>query len=650
MHMGQEDYAQLPRDALVAALAPYASTDVQWHNWSKTFHARPLALFRPPDLHHTRLALELSRRDARVLRPLGEGHSPSDIACTRDYMLDVRALSRVLSVHPTAPTPYVHAEAGILLSDLHPVLASHGLAMRNLGSISDQTLAGIVATATHGSGVDFGVMGTHVLGLTLLKPDNTLVECSKEENRELFEATVEKVFLLRDVHTVRPFEEVVKSLDTIKSSAQHVRLWWFPTVGKVKCMLADRVVESSKPPPPKPQQNPLIAWFFDIFLGYHTIQFLLFLTRFAGPIQPSPRRAFTLHPGRIVQTVMKYVLEKYLAVHALPARLALWLGGAGRKQDAEREVVIVDESVKVFNVECRYPQHTTEYALPSARAKACIAELGEWLEGEMGRWEGERPHFPIEIRFSKADDLWLSPSNGEETCWIGIVVFKPYALPARYRTLFRAFERILEAHGGRPHWAKAHRLDAREVRRLYPMFGRFLRVVREVDPEGTFRNEYIERHLFHDRSRADGVQSDGREYKAFRGSVSFASSSPSSPFSSSPASESSQENASWWGRKQQQKLAQRQAEQERDWRVPPSEEEVRRAREVRRGRAWWGDQDDEAFEEEDREHEHDSDSEKTLADPESRRSFSPLHEQEEKLKAFQPPVMSFIKASADWDQ
>ena len=49
---------------------------------------------------------------------------------------------------------YVVAQAGIILSKLHAELAAHGLAMINLGSISDQTLAGVVTTATHGTGID----------------------------------------------------------------------------------------------------------------------------------------------------------------------------------------------------------------------------------------------------------------------------------------------------------------------------------------------------------------------------------------------------------------------------------------------------------------------------------------------------------------
>jgi L-gulonolactone oxidase len=211
------------REQLVDALAPTAVARPAWANWARTFHAVPHALFHPTDAHHARLALELATRDARVLRPVGIGHSPSDVACTTDYMLNITALNRVLEVN--VDECYVIAQAGITLTDLHSALAQHGLAMRNLGSISDQTLAGIVATATHGSGVNFGVMSTHVLALTLLAPDNTIRRCSPTENPDLFEATVcgigatglildiklevEPAFRLREVHSLRPFGDVV---------------------------------------------------------------------------------------------------------------------------------------------------------------------------------------------------------------------------------------------------------------------------------------------------------------------------------------------------------------------------------------------------------------------------------------------------------
>ncbi len=73
---------------------------------------------------------------------------------------------------------------------------------------------------------------------------------------------------------------------------------------------------------------------------------------------------------------------------------------------------------------------------------------------------------------------------------------RPYGLNVPYKTLFQRFEDILARHGGRPHWAKAHRLRPDDLRKLYPRFDDFIGVLQEVDPQGMFRNEYVQRHLY----------------------------------------------------------------------------------------------------------------------------------------------------------
>lgn len=79
-----------------------------------------------------------------------------------------------------------------------------------------------------------------------------------------------------------------------------------------------------------------------------------------------------------------------------------------------------------------------------------------------------------------------------------------------YQKLFRCFEDILSHHHGRPHWAKAHRLRPRELRKLYPRFDDFIRVIERVDPHGMFRNEYVQRHIF----GKTGPRVDDRVFKA----------------------------------------------------------------------------------------------------------------------------------------
>lgn len=72
----------------------------------------------------------------------------------------------------------------------------------------------------------------------------------------------------------------------------------------------------------------------------------------------------------------------------------------------------------------QYPQYTTEWAIPYENTQACLRELRRMFDGELADPHGLRPHFPVEIRFSDADDIWLSPSSGQRTCWIGIIQYK----------------------------------------------------------------------------------------------------------------------------------------------------------------------------------------------------------------------------------
>lgn len=150
-------------------------------------------------------------------------------------------------------------QSGISLHTLHEHLAKHGLAMSNVGSISDQSLGGIVTTATHGSGVNYAVIPAHVLSLTLLVADGSRVHCSRHEREDLFLATlsglgstglvltvqlsVEPAFRLREVQEMVKADVGIDRLDAIANSAEHVRIWWFPRQRSWRVMASNRTEE-----------------------------------------------------------------------------------------------------------------------------------------------------------------------------------------------------------------------------------------------------------------------------------------------------------------------------------------------------------------------------------------------------------------------
>src|SRR5258708_28892545 len=155
----------------------------------------------------------------------------------------------------------VIAQGGILLKDLHVRLAEKRLAMSCLGSISDLTLAGVITTGTHGSGLHFGVIATAVISLTLLLADGSHQTCSRKENKDLFMASlcglgttgiilrvqlqVEPAFRLKEVNKNFSFRDVVMRLDEHVHSSEHAKFWWYPAKDVIRASYYNRTHEAS---------------------------------------------------------------------------------------------------------------------------------------------------------------------------------------------------------------------------------------------------------------------------------------------------------------------------------------------------------------------------------------------------------------------
>lgn len=74
---------------------PSHSPRAKFRNWGQTYYCTPRAVFEPENEFQCELLLELARREGVTVRAVGVGHSPSDLACTRDFMLRTNKLNRV---------------------------------------------------------------------------------------------------------------------------------------------------------------------------------------------------------------------------------------------------------------------------------------------------------------------------------------------------------------------------------------------------------------------------------------------------------------------------------------------------------------------------------------------------------------------------
>jgi FAD/FMN-containing dehydrogenase len=123
-----------------------------------------------------------------------------------------------------------------------------------------------------------------------------------------------------------------------------------------------------------------------------------------------------------------------------------------------------------------------EYTVPAANGADCIREIAETI-----RAKKIATCYPLEFRFVKADDIWLSPFYKRDAVTISV---HQYATQD-FATLFNTAEAIFRRYGGRPHWGKLHSLRAADFEGLYPRWNDFRTLRRKLDPKGRFLNSYL---------------------------------------------------------------------------------------------------------------------------------------------------------------
>ena len=233
-----------------------------WQNWAGTARCRPSRILRPSGDEEIAETIGAAARAEKRVRVAGSGHSFNDIACTDEVLLSLDRHDRILDVDREART--VTVQAGITLGRLSEQLASHGLALSNLGDVGYQTLAGALATATHGTGARFGNLSTQVRSIRLVLANSSVVECSPGSDPDGFRAAqaslgalgvfsavtlqCEQAFNLHTVEEPARVEDVLASFEQRIEENEHFEFFWFPHTNRVLTKANNR---TDRPPSPK---------------------------------------------------------------------------------------------------------------------------------------------------------------------------------------------------------------------------------------------------------------------------------------------------------------------------------------------------------------------------------------------------------------
>jgi L-gulono-1,4-lactone dehydrogenase len=430
----------------------HSAAPASWANWPRTQRCTPVALERPGSRREVAAAVERAAAAGRTVRVAGAGHSFSPAALTDGTLLRLDRLDRVLDADPASGL--VRVEAGISLHALNRELLARGLALPNLGDIDIQSLAGALATATHGTGARLGNLSTQVEAMELVLGDGTVRTLTGDDGDLLRAARVGlgslgavtavtlrcvPAFRLRGVDRPEPLEDVLASLDERADAHDHFEFWTFPHSPLALTRTNDRTDEPAAPPP-RPR-----AWLEDVLLDNHAFHAV------------------------------------NLAARRFP-RAIPWLNRFAARAAAEREQV--DWSFRVFASSRLVRFDEMEYAIPRGHAGEAVRACREILE--------RHPiSFPIELRLVAGDDALLSPAHGRDTAYVAVHVFTGMDGEA----MFREVEALMGDWGGRPHWGKRSFLTAARLAGRYPRWDAFAAARAELDPDGRFESGWARRVL-----------------------------------------------------------------------------------------------------------------------------------------------------------
>jgi FAD/FMN-containing dehydrogenase len=152
-----------------------------WSNWSGAIACEPTAIEHPADESELATLLARAACDGHVVRPLGSGHSSSNLCATDGLLVALDRITGLESVDPTSGHAVVRA--GTVLHDVGRLLGAHGLALANLGDIDRQTIAGAIGTGTHGTGRALGNLSSRVVGMRIVCADGSVLSLDAADPR-----------------------------------------------------------------------------------------------------------------------------------------------------------------------------------------------------------------------------------------------------------------------------------------------------------------------------------------------------------------------------------------------------------------------------------------------------------------------------------
>ena len=415
-------------------------------NWAGNVEFTPSGVAQPRSVDELQQVVADAAAQGRRVRAIGAAHSFNEIVATDGVSVATDRLDRVVDVDLDAMT--VTVEPGIRHADLGPFLHGKGLAIHNLGSLPHLTVGGAIATATHGSGDGNQNLAGAVASIDVVDARGEIAHIDRQTDDGAAAVVglggfgvvarvtlhVEPTFdISQDVLVDLPFETGVGHLDELLASAYSVSLftdWRADVFHQVWRKQRARG---------------------GVLRGRSAAESTFGASPATAPVHPVPGMSPAACTEQLGRPGPWHLRLPHFRADAVPS--------VGAELQSEYFVDRAD----------------------GAAALRAVRSLRERLAGLV---------LVTEVRSVAADEFWLSPANGRDSVAIHFT-WSPDQ--SRVHEVLTTLEAALVAFDPRPHWGKLSTVPSVELRARYPRFDDAVAARRRFDPDGVFRNDFLDR-------------------------------------------------------------------------------------------------------------------------------------------------------------
>jgi FAD/FMN-containing dehydrogenase len=424
------------------------------HNWGHRNVWTPCEIYHPESLEELRSVIQTAAKKHSKIRPIGSLHSSNSLCATEGVNIDTTHLNRVLKIDKENST--VKVEGGIKIRTLLKKLALEGLTLPNQAYIQEQTIAGAIATATHGSTGHASTYSSFVVEIELIDAEGNIHNLTPDKDRHVFSGAVVNLGCLGVIYSL-----TLKCIP-LKRLLLNKKKTTYPTISyQIQDYLkSNESFQISK----DPYSEELIAWFYQ-----------------KTEEEVSSQTVYQVKRNLIKLSAWFFFDIAYPPYWLMPyvSKMYLWLSPIRNCVNYSHLILSPEDEGHYIEEEIAVPFEHFETAL--AITQTLIKRFGD---------QKLRPTLTVIIRFVEPEPYgYLSPAKDKQTVYITMI---SCAIKG-YEKLFHEWEEAMFPLQGRPHWGKIHTLNKEKVFALYgENFTKFLEVKQSLDPKSVFSNPFID--------------------------------------------------------------------------------------------------------------------------------------------------------------